>query len=203
MYWICFQLFFVCIVHKLTLDTRAKKILLLLNVSIGWQWRSGFNKWHFNDNYPLTAGTSLNWTLFARLVWHFHQARVIQSSSTRYSYSWIQSIKPIQWLMLITLLTFFFLLGNAPEVYLLYLHVAVYVFFHRLYAMYPNNFLAYLRALCNEPSKRNIFQNTIKVRWSLTAFDHWSKTLSVATINYGKCSTDDNGKINKNFLYIS
>lgn len=95
-YWICFQLFFVCIVHKLTLDTRAKNILFLLNVSTGWQWRSGFNKWHFNDNYPLTAGTSLNWTLLARLVWHFYQALVIQSSSTRYSYSRIQSIKPIQ-----------------------------------------------------------------------------------------------------------
>ena len=94
-YWICFQLFFVCIVHKFTLDTRAKKILLLLNVSTGWQWRSGFNKWHFNNNYPLTAGTSLNWTLLARLVWHFYQALVIQSSSTRYSYSRIQSIKPI------------------------------------------------------------------------------------------------------------
>lgn len=95
-YWICFRLFFVCVVHKLTLDTRAKKLLLLLNVSIGWQWRSGFNKWHFNNNYPLTAGTSLNWTLLARLVWHFYQALVIQSSSTRYSYSGIQSIKPIQ-----------------------------------------------------------------------------------------------------------
>lgn len=87
--------------------------------------------------------------------------------------------------------------------YLLYLHVAVYMFFHRLYAMYPNNFLAYLRALCNEPSKRNIFQNTIKVRCSLTAFDHWSKTLSGAIIDYGKCSTNDHEKINKNFLFIS
>lgn len=69
--------------------------------------------------------------------------------------------------------------------------------------MYPNNFLAYLRALCNEPSKRSIFQNTIKVRCSLTAFDHRSKTLSVAIIDYGKCSTNDHEKINKNFLFIS
>ncbi|KAK2566005.1 Hamartin, partial [Acropora cervicornis] len=30
---------------------------------------------------------------------------------------------------------------NPPEVHLLHLHVAVYMFFHRLYAMYPNNFL--------------------------------------------------------------
>lgn len=69
--------------------------------------------------------------------------------------------------------------------------------------MYPNNFLAYLRVLCNEPSKRNIFQNTIKVRCSLIAFDHWSKTLSVAIIDYGKCSIHDHEKINKNFLFIS
>lgn len=54
--------------------------------------------------------------------------------------------------------------GNAPEVYLLHLHVAVYMFFHRLYAMYPNNFLVYLRNLNGEPSKQGLFQTTIKVR---------------------------------------
>ena len=58
----------------------------------------------------------------------------------------------------------FFLTGNAPEVYLLHLHVAVYMFFHRLYAMYPNNFLVYLRNLNGEPSKQGLFQTTIKVR---------------------------------------
>lgn len=52
--------------------------------------------------------------------------------------------------------------GNAPEVYLLHLHVAVYMFFHRLYAMYPNNFLMYLRTLNNEPSKKVIFQDYVK-----------------------------------------
>lgn len=52
--------------------------------------------------------------------------------------------------------------GNAPEVYLLHLHVAVYLFFHRLYAMYPNNFMLYLRALNGEPSKQGLFQDTIK-----------------------------------------
>ena len=29
------------------------------------------------------------------------------------------------------------------------------------------------------------------------------KTLSVAIIDYGKCSTNDHEKINKNFLFIS
>ncbi|XP_078363001.1 hamartin-like [Oculina patagonica] len=52
--------------------------------------------------------------------------------------------------------------GNAPEVYLLHLHVAVYMFFHRLYAMYPNNFLAYLKVQFSEPSKQSLYQNTIK-----------------------------------------
>ncbi|XP_044175884.1 hamartin-like isoform X2 [Acropora millepora] len=51
---------------------------------------------------------------------------------------------------------------NPPEVHLLHLHVAVYMFFHRLYAMYPNNFLMYLRNLHNEPSKRSLFQDIIK-----------------------------------------
>lgn len=56
--------------------------------------------------------------------------------------------------------------GNAPEVYLLHLHVAVYMFFHRLYAMYPNNFLAYLKAqyVPGESPNQGLYQNTIKVR---------------------------------------
>ena len=54
--------------------------------------------------------------------------------------------------------------GNAPEVHLLHLHVAVYMFFHRLYAMYPNNFLAYLRVTYSKPSKQKLFQKAIKVR---------------------------------------
>lgn len=54
--------------------------------------------------------------------------------------------------------------GNAPEVYLLHLHVAVYMFFHRLYAMYPNNFLVYLKAQYGESLNQGLYQNTIKVR---------------------------------------
>ena len=54
--------------------------------------------------------------------------------------------------------------GNAPEVYLVHLHVAVYMFFHRLYAMYPNNFLAYLKSQYSDHSKQSLFQNTIQVR---------------------------------------
>lgn len=52
--------------------------------------------------------------------------------------------------------------GNAPEVYLLHLHVAVYMFFHRLYAMYPNNFLAYLKTQYGESPNHGLYQNTIK-----------------------------------------
>lgn len=52
--------------------------------------------------------------------------------------------------------------GNAPEVHLLHLHVAVYMLFHRLYAMYPNNFLAYLRVTYCKPPKQKLFQKTIK-----------------------------------------
>ena len=73
-------------------------------------------------------------------------------------------VKPLQWLLDSKCFIDFFLLVNPPEVHLLHLHVAVYMFFHRLYAMYPNNFLMYLRNLHNEPSKRSLFQDMIKVR---------------------------------------
>ncbi|KAK3730034.1 hypothetical protein QZH41_009544 [Actinostola sp. cb2023] len=53
--------------------------------------------------------------------------------------------------------------GNIPDVYLLHLHVAVYYYFHRIYAMYPNNFVTFLRGYHhNSRSKQILFQTTIK-----------------------------------------
>ncbi|XP_001639307.3 hamartin [Nematostella vectensis] len=52
--------------------------------------------------------------------------------------------------------------GNIPDVYLLHLHVSVYNYFHRLYAMFPNNFVGYLRHMRNDKSKQILFQTTIK-----------------------------------------
>ena len=55
--------------------------------------------------------------------------------------------------------------GNTPAVHLLHLNVAVYIFFHRLYAMYPNNLLDYLRSQYGgkNMSRSLIFQEVVKV----------------------------------------
>ena len=57
-------------------------------------------------------------------------------------------------------------LDSVAEVCILHLNVGVYIFFHRLYAMFPNNFLSYLQSLYNgEKTSRKelIFQQIIKV----------------------------------------
>ncbi|XP_035683676.1 hamartin-like [Branchiostoma floridae] len=52
--------------------------------------------------------------------------------------------------------------GPIPDVYLLHLHIAVYALFHRLYSMYPCNFLAYLRAYYSTRDHIDVFEYTIK-----------------------------------------
>ncbi|XP_066295412.1 hamartin-like [Branchiostoma lanceolatum] len=52
--------------------------------------------------------------------------------------------------------------GPIPDVYLLHLHIAVYALFHRLYSMYPCNFLAYLRAYYSTRDNIGVFEDTIK-----------------------------------------
>lgn len=57
-------------------------------------------------------------------------------------------------------------LDIVAEVCILHLNVGVYIFFHRLYAMFPNNFLMYLQSLYNgekNSRKELIFQQIIKV----------------------------------------
>lgn len=56
--------------------------------------------------------------------------------------------------------------GNIPEIYILHLQVSIYALFHRLYAMYPCNFLAYLRSTYGRRDQNqesfHIFTETIK-----------------------------------------
>ncbi|XP_019640975.1 PREDICTED: hamartin-like [Branchiostoma belcheri] len=52
--------------------------------------------------------------------------------------------------------------GPIPDVYLLHLHIAVYALFHRLYSMYPCNFLAYLRAYYSTRDHMEVFEDSIK-----------------------------------------
>ncbi|KAL3871551.1 hypothetical protein ACJMK2_039542 [Sinanodonta woodiana] len=52
--------------------------------------------------------------------------------------------------------------GNVPDVYLLHLRVSVYSLFHRLYGMYPYNFLTYLRQCYNKKENLTVFEEVVK-----------------------------------------
>ena len=51
---------------------------------------------------------------------------------------------------------------KQPEVYVLHLQIALYALFHRLYGMYPCNFLSYLRQHYSARENLPIFSHTVK-----------------------------------------
>ena len=51
---------------------------------------------------------------------------------------------------------------KQPEVYVLHLQIALYALFHRLYGMYPCNFLSYLRSTYSLRENLPIFSHTVK-----------------------------------------
>lgn len=52
--------------------------------------------------------------------------------------------------------------GNVPDVFLLHLQVALYSLFHRLYGMFPYNFLTYLRHHYNKKENAKVFDEFVK-----------------------------------------
>lgn len=54
-------------------------------------------------------------------------------------------------------------LGHAQGVYAVHLHASVYSFFHRLYGMYPCNFVSYLRAHYSMKENVDTFEEVVKV----------------------------------------
>ncbi|XP_039620235.1 hamartin-like [Polypterus senegalus] len=52
--------------------------------------------------------------------------------------------------------------GNTPEIYLIHLHVSVYALFHRLYGMYPCNFVSYLRSHYSMKENMETFEEVVK-----------------------------------------
>ncbi|XP_064616348.1 hamartin-like [Liolophura sinensis] len=52
--------------------------------------------------------------------------------------------------------------GNIPDIFLLHLQVAVYALFHRLYGMFPCNFLAYLRHHFIKREHHDVYQEVFK-----------------------------------------
>ncbi|CAL8279554.1 unnamed protein product [Merluccius merluccius] len=52
--------------------------------------------------------------------------------------------------------------GHVSEVYLIHLHASVYSLFHRLYGMYPCNFVSYLRAHYSMKENMETFEEVVK-----------------------------------------
>ncbi|KAM6986129.1 TSC complex subunit 1b [Aplochiton taeniatus] len=52
--------------------------------------------------------------------------------------------------------------GNVSEVYLIHLHASVYSLFHRLYGMYPCNFVSYLRSHYSMKENMETFEEVVK-----------------------------------------
>ncbi|XP_060069721.1 hamartin-like [Ylistrum balloti] len=52
--------------------------------------------------------------------------------------------------------------GNVPDVFLIHLQVALYSLFHRLYGMFPYNFLTFLRHHYNKKDNAKVFDEFVK-----------------------------------------
>ncbi|XP_007246134.3 TSC complex subunit 1b [Astyanax mexicanus] len=52
--------------------------------------------------------------------------------------------------------------GHVSEVYLIHLHASVYSLFHRLYGMYPCNFISYLRSHYSMKENMDTFEEVVK-----------------------------------------
>lgn len=66
--------------------------------------------------------------------------------------------------------------GQVSEVYLIHLHASVYSLFHRLYGMYPCNFVSYLRSHYSMKENMETFDEVVKVRMFTLNFSlifHW------------------------------
>lgn len=71
-----------------------------------------------------------------------------------------------------------FFSGHVSEVYLIHLHASVYSLFHRLYGMYPCNFVSYLRSHYSMKENMETFEEVVKVRLFLLSIValYFSKT---------------------------
>lgn len=61
------------------------------------------------------------------------------------------------------LYNWFLSLGHVTEVYLVHLHASVYALFHRLYGMYPCNFVSFLRSHYSMKENVETFEEVVKV----------------------------------------
>lgn len=68
--------------------------------------------------------------------------------------------------------------GHVSEVYLIHLHASVYSLFHRLYGMYPCNFVSYLRSHYSMKENLETFEEVVKVRSWLSRSSQQISTLN-------------------------
>lgn len=61
--------------------------------------------------------------------------------------------------------------GHVAEIYLVHLHTSVYALFHRLYGMYPCNFVSFLRSHYSMKENLETFEEVVKV--SESSVDSW------------------------------
>ncbi|NWX48058.1 TSC1 protein, partial [Steatornis caripensis] len=52
--------------------------------------------------------------------------------------------------------------GHVAEIYLVHLHASVYALFHRLYGMYPCNFVSFLRSHYSMKENLETFEEVVK-----------------------------------------
>lgn len=57
----------------------------------------------------------------------------------------------------------FALVGHVTEIYLVHLHASVYALFHRLYGMYPCNFVSFLRSHYSMKENLETFEEVVRV----------------------------------------
>lgn len=69
--------------------------------------------------------------------------------------------------------------GHVSEVYLIHLHASVYSLFHRLYGMYPCNFVSYLRSHYSMKENLETFEEVVKVRRCLLRFSQQISWLNI------------------------
>ena len=62
---------------------------------------------------------------------------------------------------------FFLIIGNVPEIFLLHLQASLYAFFHRLYGIYPCNFLNFLRKFIRREENKIVYKEIVKVSYCL------------------------------------
>lgn len=69
--------------------------------------------------------------------------------------------------------------GHVAEIYLVHLHASVYALFHRLYGMYPCNFVSFLRSHYSMKENLETFEEVVKVNGSRVARRTYYSVLEV------------------------